>query len=65
MKVEEAAKKLGMSSQTLRVALQQEKMPFGTAIKTTSADNSKVGKDRFTYYINENQLNQYLEGSRV
>lgn len=63
MRVEEAAKKLGMSTQTLRLALQQEKMPFGTAILTTSASDSKVGKDRFTYYINEKKLEKYLEGS--
>lgn len=62
MLVEEAAKKLGMSTQTLRLALQQGVFSFGEAIKTTDAKNSKVGKDRWTYYINEQRLERYLKG---
>ena len=54
MLVEVAAKKLGMSTQTLRLALQQEKFPFGVAVKTS--DN------RFTYYVNPKRLHNYLEG---
>lgn len=55
MLVSEAAKKLGMSTQTLRLALQQGRFDFGTAIKTSER--------RWTYYINPNRLSQYLEGS--
>lgn len=62
---QEAAKKLGMSTQTLRVGLQQGKFPFGTAIKTTDAEDSTVGKDRWTYYINAERLDQYLKGALV
>jgi fructosamine-3-kinase len=62
MSVEEAAKKLGMHVQTLRLALQQNKFPFGTAIMTTSAEKSTVGKPRWTYYINEKRLENYLKG---
>lgn len=62
MLVSEAAKKLGMNPQTLRLGLQQGKFPFGTAILTTKAEDSDVGKDRYTYYINERMLENYLEG---
>ena len=51
---QEAAKKLGMNTQTLRLALQQGLFPFGVAIKTS--------ENRYTYYINETRLQCYLEG---
>lgn len=54
MLVSEAAKKLGMNTQTLRLALQQRLFPFGVAVKTS--------ENRWTYYINETRLTQYLEG---
>lgn len=54
MLVSEAAKQLGMNTQTLRLALQQQLFPFGVAVKTS--------ENRFTYYINENQLENYLKG---
>ena len=54
MLVEEAAKKLGMSTQTLRLALQQGKFSFGVAVKTSDK--------RWTYYINPTRLQKYLEG---
>lgn len=55
MLVEEAAKKLNISTQTLRLGLQQNKFPFGTAVKTSPR--------RYTYYINETALEKYLKGS--
>lgn len=54
MLVEQAAKQLGMNTQTLRLALQQGKFDFGVAVKTS--------ENRFTYYINSKRLNMYLEG---
>ena len=54
MLVSEAAKKLNMNTQTLRLALQQGLFPFGVAIKTS--------EHRFTYYINPTRLERYLEG---
>lgn len=54
---EEAAKKLGMSTQTLRLALQQGLFPFGVAVKTS--------KKRYTYAIFEKRLEKYLEGIDV
>lgn len=54
MTVQEAAKKLGMNVQTLRLALQQERFTFGTAVKTSP--------NRWTYYINETRLENYMEG---
>lgn len=52
--VSDAAKRLGMNTQTLRLALQQGLFDFGVAVHTS--DN------RYTYYINETRLNKYLEG---
>ncbi len=54
MRVSEAAKKLNMNTQTLRLALQQGKFPFGEAVKTS--------EKRWTYYINPTRLNLYLKG---
>ena len=51
---QEAAKKLEMNTQTLRLALQQGLFPFGVAVKTS--------ENRYTYYINETRLQCYLEG---
>lgn len=55
MTVAEAAKKLGMATQTLRLALREGRFKqFGEAFKTT--------ENRYTYYINETRLEKYLEG---
>lgn len=54
MLVEQAAKELGMSTQTLRLALRQDKFDFGVAVKTS--------ENRWTYYINPARLHRYLEG---
>ena len=54
MTVSDAAKQLGMNTQTLRLALQQGKFDFGTAIKTS--------ENRYTYYISPVRLKYYLEG---
>lgn len=56
MLVSEAAKKLKMSTQTLRLALQQEKFDFGRAIKTSPK--------RWTYVIFENRLEDFLKGEK-
>ena len=55
MLVSEAAKKLGMNTQTLRLALQQQLFPFGVAVKTS--------ENRYTYKIFSKRLEKYLEGS--
>lgn len=52
--IKEAARLLNISQQMLRIGLQQNAFPFGVAIKIK--DSSK-----YTYYINRNQLNQYLK----
>ena len=54
MLVTEAAKKMGINPQTLRLGLQQRLFPFVEAIKTS--------ENRYTYYINRNRLEQYLDG---
>ena len=55
MLVEEAAKRLNMNPQTLRLALQQGLFPFGVAIKTS--------ENRYTYKIFTKRLEKYLEGT--
>ena len=57
MLVSDAAKQLGMATQTLRLGLQQDKFPFGTAIRTS--------EKRFTYYVNEERLNKYMKGRDI
>ena len=53
--VSEAAKAIGMSTQTLRLGLQQKRFPFGEAIQTSA--------NRYTYHINPELLKRYLEGT--
>jgi len=51
--VSEAAKKLGMSAQGLRIALQRGKFnQFGEAWKND---------EKWTYYINRNRLEEYIK----
>lgn len=57
MLVSEAAKKIGMSTQTLRLGLQQRVFPFGEAIKTS--------ENRYTYHINPKALQKYIEGGEL
>lgn len=57
MRVSDAAKQLGMNTQTLRLALQQNKFPFGTAVRTS--------ENRYTYYVNSERLKKYLEGASI
>jgi hypothetical protein len=52
--VEDAAKRLEMNPQTLRLALQQGLMPFGVAVKTSP--------NRYTYKIFPERLERYLKG---
>jgi hypothetical protein len=52
--VSDAAKRLDMNPQTLRLALQQGLMPFGVAVKTSP--------NRYTYKIFPKRLERYLEG---
>lgn len=60
--VEEAAKRLNMNPQTLRLALQQDKFPFGRAIMTTAPEDSKLDCGRYTYWIDEQLLDKFLKG---
>ena len=54
MLVEDAAKRLKMNPQTLRLALQQGLFPFGVAVKTSP--------NRYTYKIFPQRLERYLDG---
>ena len=56
MLVTEAAKKIGVNSQKLRLGLRQRLFPFGEAIKTS--------ENRHICYVNRNGYEQYLDGGR-
>ena len=49
----EAAKMMGVPPQLLRVGLQQQKFPWGVAIKM---------KKNYAYYINKQQFMKWLRG---
>ncbi len=55
--VEEAAKRMGKNPQYVRCGLQQERLPFGTAVKT--------GEKKWDYHISEEALESYLNGKIV
>lgn len=52
MNVIEAAKRLNKSPDFVRVGLQLERLPFGTAVKTSS---------KWSYYISEEAFERYLK----
>ena len=51
VKVEEAAKLLGVSQQFIRIGLQRGNLPFGTCVKTST---------KYTYHISKHLLEQYI-----
>lgn len=51
--VADAARRMGVSQQFIRVGLQRRILPFGYAVKMS---------DRYTYHISENKLNEYING---
>lgn len=57
MSVKEVAELTGMDQQTIRVAIQQEKVPFGIFIK-------KEGKKSGAYYILRHQVYEYFEKNK-
>ena len=54
MNIQEAAKKLNKSEQYIRIGLQHERLPFGSAVK--------VSPKRWSYHISEAKFNEYLGG---
>ena len=53
MKVSEAAKLLGKSEQFIRLGLQRQVLPIGTAVKTSS---------KWSYHISDKLLKDYVGG---
>lgn len=51
MKVEEVAKRMGVSPQFVRIGLQRNALPFGVAVKLSS---------KWTYYINESHFERWM-----
>lgn len=54
MKVRDVAKMLGMTEQTVRVGLQQNMFPFGTAYKTKSTNK------QYVYVIYDKKVYEYI-----
>lgn len=54
LKPQDVADKLGISVQSVRIGLQQNRFPFGWAIQTS--------KNRFTYCISKKLFDEYLGG---
>jgi len=54
--IAEAAARTGMSMQTIRIGLQQGRLKFGTAVKTST---------NWTYHIPRKAFEQYLETGEV
>lgn len=52
--VDEAAKRLGVSKQFVRIGLRRGQLPIGTAVKMSSV---------WTYYISSNKLEDYIKKS--
>lgn len=55
MKIKEAAKKLGCTEQFLRLALQDQRFSFGTAVKFK----------QWSYYICGDALEAYIKGNSI
>lgn len=53
MKVSEAAKQLNKSEQFVRMGLQLERLPFGTAVKTSSKWSYDIREEAFEKYLKE------------
>ena len=51
MTVEQAASLMGVSPQYIRAGLQQERLPFGYAVK--------VSARRYTYFISRNKFMEF------
>lgn len=53
MKVQDAAKKLNKSEQFIRIGLQLGRLPFGSAVKTSSKWSYHVSDEAFERYLKE------------
>lgn len=50
--VKDAARRLGVSEQFIRIGLQQNRLPIGTAVKMSSV---------WTYYISAEQIDNFIK----
>lgn len=53
MNIQEAAKRLNKSEQFIRIGLQKNRLPFGSAVKTSSKWSYDIRKEAFEKYIKE------------
>ena len=56
VKIKEAAELLGISQQFIRIGMQRNQLPIGTAVKMSSV---------WTYYISRERLDAYLKGQDI
>lgn len=54
VRVQEAARRMGKSKQFVRIALQQGLFDWGVA--------TKVSGDKYSYYINREMFERYMNG---
>lgn len=54
--VEQAAAIMGVTAQHLRIGLQQQRYPFGAAVKM---------ERRWSYYINSARFEKYMRGEEL
>lgn len=57
MKVKEAAQRLKKSEQFVRIGLQRQTLPFGTAVK--------MSPNRWNYHISDKLFKEYLGNEEV
>lgn len=58
--IRDAARKLGVSDNFVRMGLQQGRLPFGIAVNTTP--KTPTSRGRWVYYINKKALDKYIKG---
>lgn len=51
--VQEAAQRLNKSEQFIRIGLQRDRLPFGTAVKTSTRWSYHISKEAFEKYLRE------------
>lgn len=53
MNIQEAAKRLNKSEQFIRIGLQKNRLPFGSAVRTSSKWSYHISDEAFEKYIKE------------
>lgn len=57
--VEVVAELIGKSKQFVRIGLQEQRLPFGTAVKTSSQWTYHISYELLKAYVGEERIKQY------